>query len=49
MYSKKKDKYKLYGVAAASMEKGRITFEGAGVDLLQRSELREAYLGTPTV
>jgi len=29
------------------MEKGRITFEGAGVDLLQRSELREAYLGMP--
>jgi branched-chain amino acid transport system ATP-binding protein len=29
------------------MEKGRITFEGAGADLLQRAELRTAYLGTP--
>ena len=29
------------------MEKGRITFQGTGSDLLQRAELRTAYLGTP--
>jgi branched-chain amino acid transport system ATP-binding protein len=29
------------------MEEGSITFEGSGLDLLRRPELRTAYLGTP--
>ena len=29
------------------MEKGGVTFQGTGSDLLQRAELRTAYLGTP--
>ena len=30
------------------MEKGRIVYEGAGEDILDHSEIRQAYLGTPT-
>jgi len=32
---------------AAIMEKGRIAFTGTGVDILERGELRSAYLGAP--
>lgn len=34
---------------AAIMEKGRIAFTGTGLDILERGELRSAYLGAPAV
>ena len=30
------------------MEKGQIIYEGAGDEILDHSEIRKAYLGTPT-